>query len=174
MSNECEEKVYLERARIKTIIEAMLKRERAPRLLTYEMALQDVLDELEIKEEDTRCLSWYKGTRCGMGRKHQGRHASSNGSSWSTAEADRPSVTVRQACRRRIPLDGTDSQMLEHALTQVEDELEVYRQALLKIQKGEHDSECASDQGSRDSDCMDDHRCYCLQRLAERALGLRK
>ncbi|WP_211440950.1 hypothetical protein [Collimonas humicola] len=32
-------------------------------------------------------------------------------------------VTIREACRRRMPLGGVDAEMLEHGLTQVEAEL---------------------------------------------------
>lgn len=31
-------------------------------------------------------------------------------------------LTVREACRRRMPLDGADAQALEHALSMTEDE----------------------------------------------------
>ena len=34
-------------------------------------------------------------------------------------------LTVREAARKRTPLDGTDAQALEHALTQVEKKLEL-------------------------------------------------
>jgi len=33
-----------------------------------------------------------------------------------------PTLTVREACRRRMPLDGTDAQALEHAITITERE----------------------------------------------------
>jgi len=36
-------------------------------------------------------------------------------------------LTVREACRRRMPLDGADAQALEGALQQVERELESAR-----------------------------------------------
>jgi hypothetical protein len=36
-------------------------------------------------------------------------------------------ITVRDACRRRMPLDGTDAQALEHALTITERERDTQR-----------------------------------------------
>ena len=45
------------------------------------------------------------------------------------AKAD-PTLTVREACRRRMPLDGTDAQALEHAITITERERDKARAAL--------------------------------------------
>lgn len=44
---------------------------------------------------------------------------------------DRP--TVREACRRRMPLDGVDAQALEHALTITERERDEARERLARI-----------------------------------------
>jgi hypothetical protein len=49
------------------------------------------------------------------------------------------------------------------------DEAKLFKAALEKIENLEHDGQCVSDQGSRDGDCMDDHRCYCAQRIARDA-----
>ena len=38
-------------------------------------------------------------------------------------------LTIREACRRRMALDGTDAQALEHALTQVEEEAAINAEA---------------------------------------------
>lgn len=46
-----------------------------------------------------------------------------------------------------------------------------YKEALKKIDNQDHDDQCMSDQGSRDGDCMDDHRCYCAARIARKALS---
>ncbi len=46
---------------------------------------------------------------------------------------------------------------------------DVMRKALAAIEDLNHDDQCGSDQGSRYGDCMDDHRCYCAQRVASRA-----
>lgn len=46
-----------------------------------------------------------------------------------------------------------------------------YKEALKKIDNLDHDEQCMSDQGSRDGDCMDDHRCYCAARIARKALS---
>jgi hypothetical protein len=48
--------------------------------------------------------------------------------------------------------------------------IKVLKAALEKIEDSPHDAECMSDQGSRDGDCMDDHRCYCASRVARKAL----
>jgi len=37
--------------------------------------------------------------------------------------ADTPTMTVREACKKRVPLDGADAQALEKALQQTESEL---------------------------------------------------
>lgn len=50
-------------------------------------------------------------------------------------------LTVREACRRGMPLDGTDAKALEHALTQLEREkaaLERVAEAARKHRHGEH------------------------------------
>lgn len=39
-------------------------------------------------------------------------------------------LTIREACRRRMPLDGADAQALEHALTITERERDALREAL--------------------------------------------
>ena len=44
-------------------------------------------------------------------------------------------ISIREACRRRMLLDGSDAQYLEHALTQVEQELETVRCELDNILK---------------------------------------
>jgi hypothetical protein len=41
-------------------------------------------------------------------------------------------ITVRKACRRRMPLDGTDAQALEHALTITERERD---EALAEVER---------------------------------------
>lgn len=41
-----------------------------------------------------------------------------------------PTLTVREACRRRMPLDGTDAQALEHAITITERERDEARAEL--------------------------------------------
>jgi len=49
-----------------------------------------------------------------------------------THAPETPDLTVREACRKRMSLDGTDAEALEHALTQVEkerDELKTQRKA---------------------------------------------
>jgi hypothetical protein len=45
-------------------------------------------------------------------------------------------VTVREACRKRMSLDGADAQALEHALTQAEQEIKHIEQQI------EHCIEC--------------------------------
>lgn len=50
-------------------------------------------------------------------------------------------------------------------------ERDLYKEALKKIDNQDHDDQCMSDQGSRDGDCMDDHRCYCAGRIARKALS---
>lgn len=57
-------------------------------------------------------------------------------------------------------------------ISRLSEMVEHFRSALEKISGGGgiHDDQCVSDQGSRDNDCMDDHRCYCAVRAAEIAL----
>jgi len=44
-------------------------------------------------------------------------------------------VTVREACRQRMPLGGVDAEALEHGMTQLEDMLRSAREALRTIQQ---------------------------------------
>jgi len=46
-----------------------------------------------------------------------------------------PRLTVREACRRRMPLDGTDAQALEHALVQLETERDALRERLKSAER---------------------------------------
>ena len=46
---------------------------------------------------------------------------------------------VRQACRDREPLGGADAQALEHALTQLEEELSSARAELTKVLEENHE-----------------------------------
>lgn len=43
-------------------------------------------------------------------------------------------LTVREACRRRMPLDGSDAQCLEHALEMTERERDEARRIIGEIQ----------------------------------------
>ena len=47
---------------------------------------------------------------------------------------DETRMMIRQACRARKPLDGTDAQAIEHALTQVEAELRKDKRDIDRLQ----------------------------------------
>jgi hypothetical protein len=53
---------------------------------------------------------------------------------------DRLLISVREACRRRIPLDGVDAECLEHALTQTEQELSALRRELNQVKSEADDT----------------------------------
>ena len=62
-----------------------------------------------------------------------------------TPEKKRKPIEVREACRRRLPLDGADAQALEHAITIAEEERDALREQLAEadgvvylVQRSEH------------------------------------
>lgn len=64
-------------------------------------------------------------------------------STWSASEPPAPSqgpeaMTVREACRKRRPLDGADAQALEGALTQAEEEIAALRAENEKLKQDLH------------------------------------
>jgi hypothetical protein len=71
-----------------------------------------------------------------------------------------------------IPMGADDCvYCLREALAKFDLQNGQMREALKKIENLDHDEQCMSDQGSRDGDCMDDHRCYCAARIARKALS---
>jgi hypothetical protein len=56
--------------------------------------------------------------------------------------------TVREACRQRLPLDGTDAQALEHALTMTEQERDGLLDGAQKLLVALHEAEATAPDGS--------------------------
>jgi len=52
-----------------------------------------------------------------------------------------PTLTVREACRRRMPLDGTDAQALEHAITITERERDEARAEVARLRNAVREKE---------------------------------
>lgn len=59
---------------------------------------------------------------------------------------------------------------VEEDKSELQAKIDALTKVLQEIESLGHDDQCASDQGSRDGDCMADHRCYCAQRMARKAL----
>lgn len=76
------------------------------------------------EERDSKCYRHPSCAECGEATTHPVEacveHWTRNGARLQPAPVapeTRERVTVREACRRRMPLDGADAQCLEHALT---------------------------------------------------------